>query len=143
MARNEAWVSVGWDHDTPAFLVASIRQWWRQMGCDAYPDATTLFITADAGGSNGYRSHAWKHELQQLADETGLSEVTGKTGARLNSGEACRRADTLQRRPQKRLKELKRDVQISPRPPVVLGGLLVVPQGLVGKMTGRPEPSVV
>ena len=52
---------------------ASIRQWWRQMGCDAYPDATTLFITADAGGSNGYRSHAWKHELQQLADETGLT----------------------------------------------------------------------
>ena len=73
MARNEAWVSVGWDHDTPAFAVASIRQWWRQMGCDAYPDATTLFITADAGGSNGYRLHAWKHELQQLADETGLT----------------------------------------------------------------------
>ena len=73
MARNEAWVSVGWDHDTPAFAVASIRQWWRQMGCDAYPEATTLFITADAGGSNGYRLHAWKHELQQLADETGLT----------------------------------------------------------------------
>ena len=73
MARNEAWVSVGWDHDTPAFAVASVRQWWRQMGCGAYPDATTLFITADAGGSNGYRLHAWKHELQQLADETGLT----------------------------------------------------------------------
>ena len=65
-SRNEA-LSVGWDHDTPAFAVASIRQWWRQMGCDAYPDATTLFITAD------YRLHAWKHELQQLADETGLT----------------------------------------------------------------------
>ena len=73
MARNEAWVSVGWDHDTPAFAVASIRQWWHQMGCGAYPEATTLFITADAGGSNGYRSRAWKHELQQLADETGLT----------------------------------------------------------------------
>ena len=53
MARNEAWVSVGWDHDTPAFAVASIRHWWQQMGCGAYPEATTLFITADAGGSNG------------------------------------------------------------------------------------------
>ena len=73
MARNEAWVSVGWDHDTPAFAVASIRYWWQQMGCGAYPEATTLFITADAGGSNGYRSHAWKHELQQLADDTGLT----------------------------------------------------------------------
>ena len=75
MARNEAWVSVGWDHDTPAFAVASIRHWWHQMGCGAYPEATTLFITADAGGSNGYRSRAWKHELQQLADETGLTNV--------------------------------------------------------------------
>ena len=73
MARNEAFVSVGWDHDTPAFAVASIRHWWHQMGCGAYPDATTLFITADAGGSNGYRSRAWKHELQLLADETGLT----------------------------------------------------------------------
>ena len=73
MARNEAWVSVGRDHDTPAFAVASIRHWWQQMGCDAYPDATALFITADAGGSNGLRSRAWKHELQQLADETRLT----------------------------------------------------------------------
>lgn len=73
MARNEAWVSVGRDHDTPAFAVASIRLWWRRMGQAAYPDARTLYITADAGGSNGYRSRAWKHELQQLADETGLT----------------------------------------------------------------------
>ena len=58
LARNEAWVSVGRDHDTPAFAVASIRYWWQQMGCDAYPDATALFITADAGGSNGYRLRA-------------------------------------------------------------------------------------
>ena len=80
MARNEAWVSVGWDHDTPAFAVASIRHWWHQMGCGAYPEATTLFITADAGGSNGYRLRAWKHELQQLADETGLP-VRARSGA--------------------------------------------------------------
>ena len=73
MARNEAWVSVGRDHDTPAFAVASIRLWWRRMGQAAYPDARILYITADAGGSNGYRSRAWKHELQQFADETGLT----------------------------------------------------------------------
>ena len=72
MARNEAWVSVGQDHDTPAFAVASIRHWWQKMGRRAYPTATDLFITADAGGSNGYRSRVWKLELQQFADETGL-----------------------------------------------------------------------
>ena len=81
----------------------------------------------------------WDHRAAQLA----LEEGAGKTGARLNSGEARRRADTLQRRLQKRLDELKRDAQISPRPPVVLGGLLVVPRGLVDKMTGRPVPSTV
>jgi hypothetical protein len=72
MARNEAWVSVGRDHDTPEFAVASIRQWWKMMGRRAYPTASQLFITADAGGSNGYRAHAWKHGLQELADETHL-----------------------------------------------------------------------
>ena len=72
MARNEAWVSVGQDHDTPAFAVASIGHWWSGMGRDAYPTATALLITADAGGSNGYRSRAWKHELQKLADDTRL-----------------------------------------------------------------------
>lgn len=69
MARNEAYVSVGQDHDTPAFAVASIRRWWMTMGRRAYPDAAELFITADAGGSNGYRTKAWKVELQRLADE--------------------------------------------------------------------------
>ena len=72
MGRNEAWVSVGRDHDTPAFAVASIRRWWSAMGKSKYPDANELFITADAGGSNGYRSRAWKHELQKFADETKL-----------------------------------------------------------------------
>ena len=72
MARNEAWVSVGRDHDTPAFAVASIRQWWRMMGRRAYPQATALLITADAGGSNGYRSRVWKKELQRLADDLQL-----------------------------------------------------------------------
>jgi hypothetical protein len=72
MARNEAWVSVGRDHDTPEFAVASIRQWWKVMGRRAYPAARQLFITADAGGSNGYRSRGWKVELQKFADDTGL-----------------------------------------------------------------------
>jgi hypothetical protein len=68
MGRNEAWVNVGRDHDTPEFAVSSIRQWWKLMGRGAYPDAEHLFITADAGGSNGYRSRVWKAELQKLAD---------------------------------------------------------------------------
>jgi len=72
MARNEAWVSVGRDHDTPAFAVASIRQWWKMMGRRAYPKAEALYITADAGGSNGYRARAWKTEIQTLADTLNL-----------------------------------------------------------------------
>jgi hypothetical protein len=72
MGRNEAWVNVGRDHDTPAFAVASLRRWWNAMGKSRYPQADELFITADAGGSNGYRSRAWKHELQKFADETQL-----------------------------------------------------------------------
>jgi hypothetical protein len=72
MARNEAWVSVGRDHDTPEFAVASIRQWWKMMGKRAYPNAKELFITADAGGSNGYRTRAWKLELQKFADDSRL-----------------------------------------------------------------------
>jgi hypothetical protein len=72
LASNEAWVSVGTDHDTGAFAVESIRRWWQTMGAPLYPDATRLLITADAGGSNGYRLRLWKRELQKLADETGL-----------------------------------------------------------------------
>jgi transposase len=72
MAQNEAWVSVGVDHDTAAFAVESIRRWWWSMGYSLYPKATRLLITADAGGSNGYRLRLWKLELQKLADETGL-----------------------------------------------------------------------
>ena len=71
IAQNEAWVSVGTDHDTAAFAVESIRRWWRGMGQALYPSATRLLITADAGGSNGYRLRLWKLELQKLAD-TGL-----------------------------------------------------------------------
>ena len=72
ISRNEGWVSVGTDHDTSAFAVESIRRWWNIMGCIAYPDANKLLITADSGGSNGYRVRLWKIELQKLADESGL-----------------------------------------------------------------------
>ena len=75
----------------------------------------------------------WDHRAEQLK----LDESAGKTGARLNSGEARRRADALQLRLQKRLLDLKRHAQVSPRPPVVLGGLLVVPRGLVDATAGR------
>lgn len=71
--RNLGWVSVGTDHDTAAFAVATIGRWWTTMGAPACPNARRLLITADAGGSNGYRVRAWKNELQKLADETGLN----------------------------------------------------------------------
>lgn len=72
VGQNQAWVSVGVDHDTAAFAVESIRRWWWSMGSAVYPKARRLLITADAGGSNGYRLRLWKLELQKLADETGL-----------------------------------------------------------------------
>ena len=72
LGQNEAWVSVGTDHDTAAFAVESIRRWWQTMGKLLYPGAKRLLITADGGGSNGYRVRLWKLELQKLADETGL-----------------------------------------------------------------------
>ncbi len=69
---NTGWVSVGTDHDTAAFAVESIRRWWKGAGQAEYPAAQRLLITADAGGSNGYRTRAWKAELAALAVETGL-----------------------------------------------------------------------
>ena len=72
LGQNEAWVSVGTDHDTAAFAVESIRRWWLSMGKPLYPEASRLLITADGGGSNGSRVRLWKLELQKLADETGL-----------------------------------------------------------------------
>ena len=70
--NNVGWVSVGTDHDTAEFAVESIRRWWNHMGKPRYPDAKELLITADCGGSNGYRVRLWKYALQQLANETGL-----------------------------------------------------------------------
>jgi Rhodopirellula transposase DDE domain len=73
LARNTGWVSVGIDHDTPAFAVESIARWWRYMGRKTYPDTRELLITADAGGSNSARARLWKLELQRFADRTGLT----------------------------------------------------------------------
>jgi hypothetical protein len=75
LGADEGWVEVGSDHDTAAFAVNATRRWWETIGQQRYPDATRLMITADAGGSNGYRNKLWKVELAKLAAETGL-EIT-------------------------------------------------------------------
>ena len=77
LTGNTGWVSVGTDHDTAAFAVESIRRWWKAAGQAEYPLARRLLITADADGSNGYRTRAWKAEMAALAVETGL-EITGR-----------------------------------------------------------------
>jgi hypothetical protein len=72
LQQNEAWVSVGISHDTAEVAVQTIRTWWNEMGAPKYPDASSLVITADGGGSNGYRLRLWKLELQGLVDELGF-----------------------------------------------------------------------
>src|SRR5665811_2283170 len=79
----------------------------------------------------------WDHRAEQLK----LQEQAGRTNAKLNSGEARKRADLLQGRLQKRLEELRLEAQISPLPPIVLGGLLVVTMGRVAAMAGRAVPT--
>jgi hypothetical protein len=73
LAANAGWVSVGMNHDTAAFAVQTIRRWWQQIGQVRYPTAERLVITADGGGSNGWRLRLWKYELQRLAEEIGLN----------------------------------------------------------------------
>ena len=73
VASNAGFVSVGVDHDTPVFAVTSIEAWWKKVGEQRYPKARELFITADAGGSNSYRSNVWKQQLQRLADKLNLA----------------------------------------------------------------------
>jgi transposase len=72
VSANVGWVNLGTDHDTASFAVESIRRWWQTMGVQRYGRAQQLLITADSGGSNGYRVRLWKAELQKLANETGL-----------------------------------------------------------------------
>jgi len=73
IGANEGWMEVGSDHDTAQFAVSAIKRWWQTMGIERYPRATRLMVTADAGGSNGYRNKLWKVELAKLASETGLA----------------------------------------------------------------------
>lgn len=72
VGADTGWVSVGTDHDTAAFAVATIASWWKTVGAVAYPAATGLLICADGGGSNGYRTRLFKTELAALAARTGL-----------------------------------------------------------------------
>ena len=72
ISNNVGWISVGTDPDTASFAVHAIRRWWRAMGKKRYPKAKRLMITADGGGSNGYRVRLWKVELQKLSDEINL-----------------------------------------------------------------------
>lgn len=72
IGKNKGWVGVGITNDTAEFAVNTIRSWWRKMGKKDYPQATKLMITADCGGSNGYRVKLWKWELQQLANELNM-----------------------------------------------------------------------
>jgi hypothetical protein len=73
VGRDEGWVSVGISADTAQFAVAAIKAWWKHLGKKHYPQAETLTITADCGGSNSYRTRVWKTELQRLANNTGYS----------------------------------------------------------------------
>ena len=73
VVRNTGFVNVGVDHDTASFAVESIRRWWKAHGKKLYAGTQEILITSDGGGSNGVRNRLWKKELQQLANETGLS----------------------------------------------------------------------
>jgi transposase len=73
LSQNQGWVNVGIDHDTAEFAVESLRRWWQQLGQLQYPRSKHLLITADCGGSNGYRNRLWKLKLQEFADESGLT----------------------------------------------------------------------
>ena len=73
IGKDRGYVNVGINHDTGEFAVASIRRWWKHLGRKNYPKSKRLLITADAGGSTGYRLKLWKAELQKFADKTGLT----------------------------------------------------------------------
>lgn len=75
IGKNSGFVNVGTDHDTGEFAVASIRGWWKNEGKKIYPEAKSVMITADGGGSNGWRLRLWKHELQKFSDEFGISVI--------------------------------------------------------------------
>ncbi len=72
VGRNAGWVTVGQDHDTASFAIASFYRWWQAVGRNAYPQANRLLISAASGGSKGYRTRLWKVELPHFVDATGL-----------------------------------------------------------------------
>ena len=72
LSLNKGWVNVGVSADTSEFAVASIKKWWQYWGKRSYKNAGQILICADSGGSNGYRLHLWKHELQKWSDKSGL-----------------------------------------------------------------------
>ena len=72
LALNKGWVNVGMSADTAEFAVASIKKWWRHCGKKIYGNSSEILICADSGGSNGYRLHLWKYELQKWSEATGL-----------------------------------------------------------------------
>jgi len=86
VAANTGFVNVGTDHNTAAFAVESIRRWWALAGRDAYPEATRLLVTCDAGGGNGWRNRAWKAGLAQFAQRVserlcqGVIEISFSAG---------------------------------------------------------------
>jgi hypothetical protein len=138
LARPEcAWITRGLEQKAQTHAIAHVvpehiaevrgrRLTWIAKTRAAVKDRLTKEITY------------WDHRAEQLK----LQEQAGRAGARLNSQEARRRADDLQARLQRRLGELDRQAQVSALPPVVLGGLVVVPLGLIAAMTGRPCPGV-
>ena len=86
MTQNDGWVSVGVDHEVAEFGVATMQQWWQQMGQAMYPKAPHVLITADGGGSNGSRSRLWKVALQRLSDTTGLDVCACHVPPRTSKG---------------------------------------------------------
>ena len=127
-----AWISRELEHQAQGYAVASVVPEHLQEVRDA---KLSLIAKTEAAVKDRLTKEItyWDHRAEQLK----LQEQAGKTGARLNSGEARKRADGLQARLQKRLEELKLEAQLSPLPPVVLGGLLLVPKGLIQAMAGR------
>ena len=73
IGADQGYIGVGITHDTAEFAVTTLRRWWQHLGKQTYPTSRRLLITADAGGSNGYRLRLWKVQLQKLADKTGLT----------------------------------------------------------------------
>ena len=131
-----AWIGHELEHQAQGYAVASVVPEHLQEVRDA---KLSLIAKTEAAVKERLTKEItyWDHRAEQLK----IQEQAGKTGARLNSGEARKRADGLQTRLQKRLEELTLEAQLSPLPPVVLGGLLLVPRGLIEAVAGR-EASV-